>query len=162
MKKDLVCQAFFTAKLLRFLPVNHIDIKTLVLYSTKSNRGRRRSHQYAFGDGDQQRRILGSAGQWFFSGSLALTSRMSKEWRLFHNFFCPSVKLIAKERIGSKTIKHHDPPKTPYQRIMESSHIQESVKLSLSKQLETLNTFLLRKTMDKKMKKIFSINNKPR
>ena len=24
------------------------------------------------------------------------------EWRLFHNFFCPSVKLIAKERIGSK------------------------------------------------------------
>ena len=23
------------------------------------------------------------------------------EWRLFHNFFCPSVKLISKERIGS-------------------------------------------------------------
>jgi hypothetical protein len=44
---------------------------------------------------------------------------------------------------------------------MESSHIQESVKLSLSKQLENLNPFLLRKIMDKKMKKIFSINNKP-
>ena len=27
------------------------------------------------------------------------------EWRLFHSFFCPSVKLIAKERIGSKTVK---------------------------------------------------------
>jgi hypothetical protein len=45
---------------------------------------------------------------------------------------------------------------------MESPHIQESVKLSLSKQLEKLNPFLLRKIMDKKMKKIFSINNKPR
>jgi hypothetical protein len=45
---------------------------------------------------------------------------------------------------------------------MESPHIQESVKLSLSKQLENLNPFLLRKIMDKKMKKIFSINNKPR
>jgi len=91
-----------------------------------------------------------------------LNNLYTKEWRLFHNFFCPSVKLIAKERIGSKTIKHHDPPKTPYQRIIESPHIHESVKESLSKQLETLNPFLLRKTMDKKMKQIFSINIKPR
>jgi 5S rRNA maturation endonuclease (ribonuclease M5) len=89
-----------------------------------------------------------------------LNNLYTKEWRLFHNFFCPSVKLVAKERIGSKTIKRHDPPKTPYQRIMDSPHIQESVKLSLSKQLENLNPFLLRKIMDKKMKKIFSINNK--
>jgi hypothetical protein len=35
----------------------------------------------------------------------------------------------------------------------------KAVKLSLSKQLETLNPFLLRKIMDKKMKKIFSIND---
>jgi len=89
-----------------------------------------------------------------------LNNLYTKEWRLFHNFFCPSVKLIAKERIGSKTIKRHDSPKTPYQRIMESPHIHESVKESLSKQLENLNPFLLRKTMDKKMKTIFSINNK--
>jgi hypothetical protein len=86
-----------------------------------------------------------------------LNNLYTKEWRLFHNFFCPSVKLIAKERIGSKTIKHHDLPKTPYQRIMDSPHIQESVKLSLSKQLENLNPFMLRKTMDKKLKMIFSI-----
>jgi hypothetical protein len=91
-----------------------------------------------------------------------LNNLYTQEWRLFHNFFCPSVKLIDKERIGSKTVKHHDSSKTPYQRIMESPHIQESVKLSLSKQLENLNPFLLRKTMDQKMKKIFSINNKPR
>jgi len=88
-----------------------------------------------------------------------LNNLYSKEWRLFHNFFCPSVKLIAKERIGSKTIKHHDLPKTPYHRIMDSPHIQESVKLSLSKQLENLNPFMLRKTMDKKLKIIFSIIN---
>jgi len=92
---------------------------------------------------------------------LPLNNLYTKEWRLFHNFFCPSVKLIAKERIGSKTIKRHDPPKTPYHRIIDSPHIQESVKLALSKQLENLNPFLLRKTMDKKMKKIFSINNNP-
>jgi hypothetical protein len=78
------------------------------------------------------------------------------EWRYFHNFFCPSVKLIAKERIGSKTIKRHDMPKTPYQRIMVSPHIPEPIKQSLAKELETLNPFVLRKTMEAKLKKIFS------
>ena len=91
-----------------------------------------------------------------------LNNLYTKEWRLFHNFFCPSVKLISKERIGSKNIKRHDPPKTPYQRIMESPHIQNAAKLSLSILLETLNPFLLRKSMDKKMKIIFSVNNSPR
>lgn len=83
-----------------------------------------------------------------------LNNLYTNQWRLFHNFFCPSVKLIAKERIGSKTIKHHDSPKTPYQRIMDSPHIQKSVKRSLSNQLENLNPFMLRKIMDKKLKAI--------
>ena len=53
------------------------------------------------------------------------------EWRLFHNFFCPSVKLISKERVGSKTIKRHDSPKTPYQRLMESPYIAPANKRKL-------------------------------
>lgn len=80
-----------------------------------------------------------------------------REWRLFHNFFLPSVKLIDKERIGSKTLKRYDSPKTPYQRIMESGHVPDSVKKNLSKQLERLNPFLLRKNMETKLKKIFSL-----
>jgi hypothetical protein len=79
------------------------------------------------------------------------------EWRLFHNFFCPSVKLISKERIGSKTIKCHDIPRTPYQRIMASPHIPEPIKQSLAKDLEILNPFVLRETMETKLKKIFSV-----
>lgn len=86
-----------------------------------------------------------------------LNNLYTKEWKLFHNFFCPSVKLIAKERIGSKTVKHHDAPKTPYQRIMESPLIQEPVKLSLSKQLENLNPFMLRKNMETKLKNVFHL-----
>jgi hypothetical protein len=91
-----------------------------------------------------------------------LNNLYAKEWRLFHNFFCPSVKLLAKERIGSKTIKHHDSPKTPYQRIMLSPYIQESVKFSLTNQLENLNPFLLRKSIDQKLRKVFTLNHKPR
>ena len=84
-----------------------------------------------------------------------LNALYTQEWRLFHNFFCPSMKLLSKRRIGSKTIKHHDDPKTPYQRLMESIYIPRSVKQQLTKQFESLNPFLLRKAMEIKLKKIF-------
>jgi len=87
-----------------------------------------------------------------------LNNLYRQEWRLFHNFFCPSMKLLSKERIGSKTLKHHDPPKTPYQRIIESPHIPPNVKQNLSKQLEKLNPFVLREAMEKKLKNILNLS----
>jgi hypothetical protein len=86
-----------------------------------------------------------------------LNNLYTKEWRLFHNFFCPSMKLISKDRVGSKTIKRLDRPKTPCQRILESNHVSQSVKHTLSKQLENLNPFLLRINIETKLKQIFSL-----
>jgi len=77
------------------------------------------------------------------------------EWRLFHNFFCPSVKLIEKQRIASKTIKRYDKPRTPYQRVMDSPDISPSTKRKLTKLFKRLNPFHLRKAMEDKLKKIF-------
>ena len=84
---------------------------------------------------------------------LPLLNKVYKtEWRLFHNFFCPSVKLIAKQRIASKTIKRYDNPKTPYQRVMDSPDISPATKQSLTKLFKKLNPFHLRKTMEEKLK----------
>ena len=80
-----------------------------------------------------------------------LNDLYKKEWRLFQNFFLPSVKLQTKERVGSKIIKRHDSPKTPYQRIMDSKFISPQTKLTLKKQFKTLNPFKLRETIDKKI-----------
>jgi hypothetical protein len=77
-----------------------------------------------------------------------------QEWRLFHNFFCPSVKLLAKQQFGSKTIKHHDSPKTPYQRLIESPYIHQNTKDRLASLFNSLNPFLLRKAMEAKLEKI--------
>ena len=77
-----------------------------------------------------------------------------KEWRLFHNFFMPSMKLVEKKRIGSKIMKIHDNPKTPYQRILESKFIPNKTKRVLKEQFKTLNPFKLRKTIDEKIAKI--------
>jgi hypothetical protein len=84
------------------------------------------------------------------------------EWRLYHNFFIPSVKLIEKKRIASKTIKRYDKPKTPYQRILEAAlkYIPQSTKDSLTKLYETLDPFKLRIAMEKKIDKILKLSTK--
>lgn len=91
-------------------------------------------------------------------GVVALMNNMYKsEWRLFHNFFCPSTKLIEKKMVASKTFKRYDNPKTPYQRVLESPDVKTSVKRALKEQFETLNPFRLRKTIEKHLKGIFAL-----
>jgi hypothetical protein len=84
-----------------------------------------------------------------------LNELYTSEWRLYHNFFMPSVKLIEKKMIAAKTIKRYDSPKTPYQRILESRDIKPAVKNSLKEQYEKLNPFQLRRAIEAKVKKIF-------
>jgi hypothetical protein len=88
-----------------------------------------------------------------------LNDLYTTEWRFFHNFFCPSVKLLAKERIASKTIKRYDIPKTPYQRVIESPHVEESVKQKLKSQMTSLDPFALRQAIEEKLKVIFKISS---
>ena len=52
-----------------------------------------------------------------------LNDLYTSKWRLLHNFFLPSVKLLAKRRVGSKIVKVHDVAKTPYHRVLESPHV---------------------------------------
>jgi hypothetical protein len=79
----------------------------------------------------------------------------TSEWRLFLNFFCPSVKLLEKKRVASKIVKRYDKPKTPYRRILESPDVSEETKRKLKEQYKTLNPFELRKALEVKLKKIF-------
>jgi len=79
----------------------------------------------------------------------------TQEWRLYHNFFLPSVKLIEKKLVEGKTIKRYDQPKTPYQRVLESPSVSVAVKRSLKEQFETLNPFKLSKAIENKLDTIF-------
>ena len=81
----------------------------------------------------------------------------SQEWRLYHNFFLPSVKLMEKKLVDGKVIKRYDQPKTPYQRVLDSPYVSASTKRSLKEQFETLNPFRLRKAMEDKLNTIFKI-----
>lgn len=81
------------------------------------------------------------------------------EWRLFQNLYSPSVKLLRKERHGSKVKKVHDEPKTPYQRVLESKYVSDYNKRGLQQAFENSNPFVLRKKIEERLKKIFAVIN---
>ena len=81
----------------------------------------------------------------------------ANEWSLYQNHFCPSLKLKSKIRIGSRYRKTYEEPKTPYQRIMESTCIASEVKQGLELTHCALNPFQLKKTIERKLKTIFNL-----
>jgi len=89
---------------------------------------------------------------------LAMVEKLNKlytnEWNLYFNFFIPSVKLIAKNRIGAKVTKVYDKPKTPVQRLIESEYISKEQKQQLKTTLQQLNPFEIQKRMFIKIKTI--------
>ena len=46
-------------------------------------------------------------------------------WEPFNNFFCPSMKLLSKERRGAKYYKRYDQAQTPYQRLLKSGVLNQ-------------------------------------
>lgn len=79
------------------------------------------------------------------------------EWLLYTNFFCPTLKLKEKVKINSKYRKTYEPPQTPYQRVMKSEQASEEAKERLTVIFGTLNPFVLRRTINEKLKRIFLI-----
>jgi hypothetical protein len=90
-----------------------------------------------------------------------LNDLYSNEWRLYHNLYGVSMKLVHKERKGAKVIKRHDLPKTPYERVMESDAVSDHTKRGLRELFENTNPFILRKLIDRKLRKIFQLCYSP-
>jgi hypothetical protein len=77
-------------------------------------------------------------------------------WGLYHNFFCPTLKLQEKRRLRSRYRKHYESPRTPYQRLLDSPHVSPQAKLQLRERFQTLNPFQLKKKIEAQLKIIFN------
>lgn len=86
-----------------------------------------------------------------------LNDLYSNECSLLKNYFSPVMKLISKERIDSKYRKKYDAPQTPYQRLLSCSDIPITDKQSLINTYKSLNPFVLRKSIEAKLKGIFKL-----
>jgi hypothetical protein len=96
--------------------------------------------------------------RWETEQELALLESIYDDLRLYINFFQPSFKLIAKERIGNKTIKRYDTAKTPYQRVLERKDISLEAKVRLMNLYVQLNPAELRRRIDQKTAILWKIS----
>lgn len=78
-------------------------------------------------------------------------------WEPLNNFFMPCMKLLRKERIGSKIKRHYDKPLTPCDRLLQSEHISKEEKKALRAKRATLNPFDLTKGLEEKLKALSSL-----
>jgi transposase InsO family protein len=89
----------------------------------------------------------------------AMNDLYRNELRLFMNLYMPSMKLLRKERIGSKVKRVYDKPQTPFERVIASKH-GDSVKIAeLKKLYATLNPFGLVETIENKLDRLTKLAN---
>jgi len=87
---------------------------------------------------------------------LAPINELYRSWELFNNLFCPSLKLVKKEKIGSRYRKQYDTPQTPYHRLMDSPDIHEPLKTHITELFCNHDPFKLRGYIDHLQTKIFA------
>lgn len=96
--------------------------------------------------------------RWETQQEFVLLEGIYADLRLYINFFQPSFKLVAKERIGNRTIKRYDPAKTPYQRVLERKDISLEAKAQLMNFYVQLNPAELRRQIDQITAKLWKIS----
>lgn len=79
------------------------------------------------------------------------------EWSQLCNHFSPTMKLIEKTKVGSRYRKKYDLPKTPFQRLIDSAHLEKNTKQRLLFEHQSLNPFDLQKKIEIKLKKVFNL-----
>lgn len=75
-------------------------------------------------------------------------------WELYNNFFCPSMKLMHKQRKEGKYYKRYDQAQTPYQRLLKSGILSQDEKKDIQRLYEKLDPYQLKKKIDHYVRKI--------
>src|SRR5262249_7399628 len=88
---------------------------------------------------------------------VALNELYRHELRLFHNLFLPSVKLLAKERVGARVRRRYDRPRTPLERVQACPEADPQVVAALVRLRDRLDPFALAEAMDRKIQRLVAL-----
>ena len=77
-------------------------------------------------------------------------------WGPLQNFFLPSMKLVEKQRVGSRWRRKHDKPQTAYQRLLKMEALSAKKKRELQGQYESLDPFELHDRLEKSLRPILA------
>ncbi|MEK7360940.1 MAG: integrase, partial [Pseudomonadota bacterium] len=79
------------------------------------------------------------------------------ELRLMMNLFQPSVKLLRKERVGSRLKRVYDVPRTPLERWQAYPEAAAALVAKLTELRDTTDPFVLARTIDDKLARIYEL-----
>lgn len=89
----------------------------------------------------------------------AITQLYRGELRLLQNLFLPSVKLVRKERVGSRTRRRYDLPQTPLERLALCAQVDPRKLAELRAMQERLDPFGLAAAIDRQLERIYALAN---
>ena len=102
------------------------------------------------------RRAVGYA-RYEGSAHVRLLNELYAQLRLYTNFFQPVMKLLSKQRTGAKVKKTYDRPRTPYQRLCDSTALSKQAKQQLRAQYASLNPAELKRNIVRLQSRLFRI-----
>ena len=76
-------------------------------------------------------------------------------WNPLQNYFMTTFKLKEKTRVGARIVKKYGPPMTPYDRLIQSTHLTKEQKEKLTEQKKKLNPFTLKAELESKLELFF-------
>lgn len=85
-----------------------------------------------------------------------LMNRVYANWNRLRNHFHPTFKLKSKQKHGSRYFRRYEIPRTPYQRLLDSSELPPLAKHQLQERHQTLNPFALKKHVEQDLKIFFN------
>ena len=133
---------FINDELVRYCEQEHVTF-------TRGRAGRKNDNPYV----EQKnwsvvRRLVGYA-RYDTPRQVQLLNQLYRVYTLYVNHFLPVMKLLRKERIGSRTKRIYDEPKTPYQRVLDAPTVSKAAKAKLRAQHRTLDVVRLKQQTDK-------------
>jgi hypothetical protein len=91
---------------------------------------------------------------------LQVLNHLYESLRLYTNFFQPVMKLVEKERTGSKVKKRYDRAETPYERLLQFPSTAAEVKEKLREEYQRLNPAELKRTITRFQNKLLDLAEK--
>lgn len=86
-----------------------------------------------------------------------LNDLYAREWGWFRNFFCPAMKHLRTEVVGSRKKRVYDKPATPFERLKACQQIDPARLSDLQRFRDSLNPFALKRTIERKLRAVLRL-----
>lgn len=94
------------------------------------------------------------------AGAVDAINTLYADLRLLQNLFLPSVKLITRERVGSRVRRRYDAPQTPLDRLLAGGKGDAAKVAGLVRQRQRLDPFALAARIERQLKRIYRLANR--